>query len=427
MANFPRKLLNNYKSTLKDTLRGGMVGFEKESLRVIESKIAKTPHPSSLGSALCNKYITTDFSEAQLEIISPPLSDRTKGLKFLDHIHQFISSNLEDEILWPLSMPPPIESDNSVPIANYGTSNLGLFKQIYRNGLSHRYGNTMQAISGLHFNFSLPESFFNTDFFEEFSKTQKLDKTAAYLNMLRNVFRMNWFVLYLFGASPILTNNYLKSDAESFRKLSDQTYYLPYATSLRMSNYGYRNLSRGDLYVSLNSIDQYIAGLRSATNTVNPDFLKIENNQNLFLSQLNSNILQIEDEYYAVARAKSNIDTNERTSSKLAKNGIDYVELRSIDLNPFESTGIDYETVIFLEAFLIYCFLNPSEIITDSEFKTIQNNELSVAKYGRDPNLTLNKGGEKTFLSEWAYNIIDDIQPIVELIDDKRIFIFFND
>ena len=133
--NFKNPMENNLFSELKGVIDSCKVGFEKESLRVINSRISQNIHPESLGSALCNNYITTDFSEAQTELVTPPFRDKIQGLKFLEGIHHFVSCNIEDEILWPFSMPPLIDDEKDIPIANYGSSNLGLFKRRYRTCL----------------------------------------------------------------------------------------------------------------------------------------------------------------------------------------------------------------------------------------------------------------------------------------------------
>ena len=259
-------------SAVKDTLSFGKLGIEKESLRIIQSQITQSTHPKKIGSALCNRYITTDFSESQLELITPPLSDKTAGLEFLDHIHHFVSHNINKEILWPFSMPPTIKSEQDLPIADYGISNLGLFKQLYRKGLSHRYGRSMQAISGVHYNYSLPDSIWHCSFFEDSQLDSRAIRSDGYFRMLRNIYRMNWLVLYLFGASPILTKDLLTKNTEPIQKLDNQTYYLPYATSLRMSDFGYQNLLRAALNISSDSLNDYISDLNMATSTISEDF-----------------------------------------------------------------------------------------------------------------------------------------------------------
>jgi glutamate--cysteine ligase len=416
MSNEQSKLIDDILSNeLKDILSQGKLGFEKEGLRVFQSKISQAPHPYKIGSALCNKYITTDFSESQIELITPPIADKIDGLLFLDDIHHFLSINNKDEILWPLSMPPSIKSDEEIPIAKYGSSNIGLFKSLYRNGLSNRYGRLMQSISGIHYNYSLPDLVWETSFIKEYSSNPIKIRSQAYFSMLRNIYRMNWLVLYLFGASPIITKNFISKDKESFKQLNKEESYLPYATSLRMSDFGYHNSRRVNLNVCPNSIEEYVLDLKKATNTISEDFIKIDNNK--LQSQINSNILQIEDEYYATARAKSKIISDQRSTSKLMKNGVDFIELRSLDLNPFSRVGIDQETVLFLEVFHIYCFIKSSKPLSKKELEAIRNNDLEVAKYGRKPDLILFNEGDQISLNEWANKIFDEMMPIVELLD----------
>jgi len=417
VSDFKNTIEENLFSELEGLLNCSKVGFEKESLRVFDSSISKQPHPERLGSTLCNRYITTDFSEAQLEFVTPPLNDKIKGLKFLEDIHHFVSCNIDDEIIWPFSMPTVINTDKDIPIANYGTSNLGLFKQTYRKGLSHRYGRMMQAISGTHYNYSIPETFWQSPFLKNLYKDPKEIRSSAYFNMLRNIFRLNWLILYLFGASPILTRSFTTKDSQSLKQLDNQTFYLPYATSLRMSDFGYRNTLRNKLQVSMNSLQEYVSDLREATNTPFNGFASIDTTKTKLQQQINENILQIDDEYYAIARAKSQIISNQRTTSKLSSSGVDFIELRSLDLNPYSRIGIDKETVLFLEIFLIHCFVKQGQRFTDDEIRNIDHNDSTVAKKGREPNLYLLKDGKKTSLKEWGKQILDTLMPIAAVLD----------
>tara|TARA_B100001750_G_scaffold224416_1_gene215456 strand:- start:6860 stop:8410 length:1551 start_codon:yes stop_codon:yes gene_type:complete len=403
----------------KDILSTGNIGLEKESLRIFNSKISLLPHPKSLGSALCNQFITTDFSEAQPELITPPFANAKETLSFLEDIHHYCFYNIKDEILWPFSMPPLVDN-HEIPIANYGSSNTGLFKHIYRKGLSNRYGRLMQTISGVHLNYSLPEDIWNTSFFIDESNNQKTIRSERYFGMLRNVLRMNWIILYLFGASPILTKNFILNTKEPFQKLNDSTFFLPFATSLRMSEFGYQNLSRVKHAVSPNSLDDYATDLLKATKTPNDEYSKIFDDQCDHEAQINSNILQIEDEHYAAVRAKSNIVSSDRPVSKLLKGGVNFLELRSLDLNPFSKIGIEEETILFLEIFLIYSFFKISEPISNQEREVIFNNDLNVAKYGRKRGLKLIKGGNKVSLRDWANEILDEMLPIAEILDSSN-------
>ena len=416
LEDLTKKVFNN---DAKDILSSGRFGIEKESLRVIRSKISKTNHQESMGSPLCHSYITTDFSEAQLELITPPLIDKKKGLIFLENIHHFVSHQIEDEIIWPFSMPPLIESDSDIPIASYGSSNLALFKRTYRNGLSHRYGRTMQAISGIHFNYSLPEKLWKSLVFSSGETSSKEVRANIYFRTLRNLHRMNWLVLYLFGASPVASKNFLKNKLEGSKKLDNYSYYLPFATSLRMSDLGYQNINQPKLEISLNTLQEYIYGLRQATETKCDDFQKIGKDVNEDYPQINSNILQIEDEYYAVARPKSSNLSNRRLTTKLDEIGVDYIELRSLDINPFQRIGIDLKTVHFLEVFLIYCSLSPSPPMTSDEIEEVTKNDLMVATRGRKPGLNLNRRGQKISLKNWANQILDEMIALAYLMDDK--------
>jgi len=408
-----------FNSDLKDILVSGKFGIEKESLRVVQSAISKQLHHESLGSPLCHKYITTDFSEAQLELITPPLEDKKRGLIFLENIHHFVSNKIEDEIIWPFSMPPLIQSDDEIPIAFYdSSSNLALFKTTYRNGLSHRYGRTMQAISGIHFNYSLPEQIWKSSLFGQEKLTSKKLRATIYFRALRNLHRMNWLILYFFGASPIVTKNFLSKQHKGFEKLDNDSYYLPFATSLRMSDLGYQNINQSKAAISINSLQEYMYDLKKATSTMCNDFQRIDKETTEAYPQINSNILQIEDEYYAVSRPKSSSISNQRLTTKLEDTGVDYIELRSLDINPFQRIGLDLHTVHFLEVFFIYCTLKPSSPIENSEIEEIKHNDLLVATRGRELGLNLNNGGTKISLKNWANQILDEMISIAGFLDN---------
>ena len=410
-----------FNSDANDLLASGKFGIEKESLRVAQSSISRKIHHESMGSPLCHKYITTDFSEAQLELISPPLVDKKMGLKCLENLHHFVSHKIEDEIIWPFSMPPLIHSDDDIPIASYGSSNLALFKRAYRNGLSHRYGRTMQAISGIHFNYSLPEEIWKSSLFAQKKVASQEFKAAIYFRTLRNLHKMNWLILYFFGASPVTTKNFLGKKHKGFQKLDSYAYYLPYATSLRMSDLGYQNINQLKLEISLNSLQEYIFDLKQATTTKSDDFQRIDQESKETYPQINSNILQIEDEYYTVSRPKSSRITNQKLTTKLENTGVDYIELRSLDINPFLRVGIDLDTIHFLEVFLIYCTLKPSPLINNRDIEEIKQNDLLVATRGREPGLNLRNSGARISLKNWANQILHEMVLIAGFMDKKTI------
>lgn len=397
------------------------VGIEKESIRIDERGISKKTHPSSLGSSLCNKFITTDFSEAQLELVTPPFENKQQIIECLNDMHHFVSQNIGTEMIWPFSISMAIDSEKNIKIAEFGDSNIGKFRHIYRKGLSQRYSKEMQIISGTHFNFSLPESVFSKSIInKKIQKDQTNNiKSNIYLGILRNNIRINWLILYLFGASPIL-NNSLVSDSKPFRSLEKNYSFMEYATSLRMSQYGYKNSKRESFRVSLNSLEGYTKDLKKASKTKSKDFLLFEDENDVFANQLNPNILQIEDEYYAVARIKSASKCLKPLSSKLISKGIDFIEFRSLDLDPFSPTGVNLDTIYFLDLYMWYCFLTESKPISEDEYDEIEMNEQSVALNGRSPNLKLFEHGKKKHLSSWSAEIFEGLYKVAEALDSKN-------
>jgi len=318
-------------------------------------------------------------------------------------------------------VPPNVKYEKDIPIANFGFSNMGIFKQIYRNGLSNRYGRYMQAISGIHYNYSLDDSLLKVLFEKDSHRDFKNSKSEIYFKMLRNIYRMNWLILYLFGASPFLTKSLMRGSKEGFKQLDKDTYFLQYATSLRMSNFGYQNSLRASVNISTASLEKFIDDLLLATKTVSQDFKKMYTDKESKSMQLNENLLQIDDEYYAIARPKSRINSNKRLASKLAEGGVDFIELRSIDLNPFNKCGINQETIYFLEVFLIYCSLTESKEINNYEMEQIRKNDSIVSKYGRKPDLSLLRDADKISLKCWGNMILDEMSPIAESMNGKGI------
>ena len=418
MKDLEKKILNRFQNLTKRF----ETGFEKESLRVSKECISTKPHPRSIGSALTNRYITTDFSEAQLELVTPPFKNSMQAHDFLDNIHHFVSHEIDQDILWPFSMPPDIQSQEAIPIAKYGESNLAKFKELYRKGLASRYGKVMQAISGFHFNYSISKNFWSKGFERELDVDIDFKdfRSKLYFNLIRNISRNNWLIIYLFGASPIVAKGFLDDSQMEFDISSDGSFYLPYATSLRMSRFGYQNKKRKNLKVSLNNITDYISDLKKATSTPYPEFSDIDVNSKGSMQQLNDNILQIDDEYYAVVRAKSEIPTDERLSLKLQRGGVDFVEYRSLDLNPFSKVGIDENAIYFLEVLLTDCFIRQKGNIDSDEIKSIEYNDEIVAIKGRRKDLKIISKNKKIKLAEHGNMIIDKLLPIASLLDDEE-------
>ncbi|MCK5870863.1 glutamate--cysteine ligase [Methylococcaceae bacterium CS1] len=403
-------------------LKNGLKGIEKESLRISDlGFIAQTEHPKQLGAALTHLHITTDYSEALLEFITPPYAHIDQTLDFMHNIHQYVYDQLDDEHLLATSMPCGINGDLSIPIAKYGKSNIGKMKHIYRKGLWHRYGRTMQAIAGIHFNYSVPEALWPVLHQLENSQDSLDDyKSSAYFDLIRNFQRQGWLILYLFGASPAICKNFFKSRPElmaQFKEFDNGTLYHPYATSLRMSDIGYKSNNQADLNIDYNSLNGYVDSLSLAINTPYPDYETIGVKVDDDYQQLNANILQIENEYYSTVRPKQIIQPCEKPTLALKRRGVRYVEIRSLDLDIFNPIGIDANRARFIEALLLSCLVQESPPIDADDFSTHNSNQLKVAHSGRKPGLTLIKNQQAISLKDWANEILDSMQPICDILD----------
>ena len=353
-----------------------------------------TPHPLALGSALTNEHITTDYSEALIELVTPAFTQSWELLQYLLDLHQFVYRHLDDELLWATSMPCAIERDADIPLAQYGSSHVGRMKTIYRNGLGLRYGRMMQAISGVHFNYSFP-----LPFWEAYAAVRESRDhgapfiSASYFDLLRNYRRYGWMVLYLFGVSPVVCKSFLRGRDAGLADYGSGTAYEPYATSLRMSDVGYRNRNQAGLAVSVNSLDEYVRDLTRAITTPHPPYEALGVKVNGEYRQLNANILQIENEYYSFIRPKRVARSGERPTKALRRAGVEYVEVRALDVSAFDPVGVNQNKLRFLEAFLALCLLKDSAPIGDSEQAALDENHVTVARRGREPGLTLWREG----------------------------------
>ena len=397
-------------------------GIERECLRVTaDARLAQTPHPEELGSALTNDQITTDYSESLLEFITPALPDPAQTLASLDKIHRFAYSKLGNEFLWSPSMPCPLPAEEDIPIAYYGTSNIGQLKYVYRKGLALRYGKTMQCIAGIHYNFSLPEALWPVLMQAEgFVGTERDYQSNAYIALIRNFRRYSWLLMYLFGASPALDAGFLRGRSHQLEQLDADTLYLPYATSLRMSDLGYQSNAQAGLTPCYNNLDSYTDSLRKAVATPYPPYVEIGTHKDGEWVQLNTNILQIENEYYSNIRPKRVTYTGERPIQALVSRGVQYVEVRLLDINPFLPVGIDLPEARFLDAFLLYCALQDSPQFDNTECGSCSSNFLSVVKEGRRPGLQLQRDGAAVDMKEWATELLENIAPLAALLDQSH-------
>ncbi|MEI8235681.1 MAG: glutamate--cysteine ligase [Methylococcaceae bacterium] len=414
--------LTNYPHLLS----GGFKGIEKESLRInAQGLISQATHPHALGSALTHSQITTDYSEALIELITSPYADIKNTLDELQKIHQFVYENLGHEQLLCASMPCGIDGDESIRIAEYGTSNIGHMKHVYRHGLWHRYGRTMQAIAGIHFNYSVPQHLW--DFLhEKQGGNQSLEafKNASYFGLIRNFQRIGWLILYLFGASPAICKNFFKSRPSlmaQFEEFDNGTLYHPYATSLRMSDIGYKSKNQANLAIDYNTLDGYVQSLSDAISTPYSEYEKIGVCVDGEYKQLNANILQIENEFYSIMRPKQIAQSCEKPTAALRRAGVEYVEMRALDLNPFQPIGIDEPTARFIEALLLTCLLTDSPEITPEELRINNSNQLKVANHGRKPNVALVRNGKNIPLKTWANDILQQMQSICAALDENEV------
>ena len=405
----------------RQALHNSLVGLEKENLRVTSAgKIPQTDHPKSLGSALTHSRITTDYSEALLELITPPFRDLKLALDDLDATARFVYANLDDELLWATSMPCVVAGEDSVRIAEYGDSNAGRMKHIYRRGLGYRYGKIMQAIAGVHYNYSFSKAFWvllkDAD---QDSRSVQDYISDNYLSLARNFLRCSWLIPYLFGASPAVCKSFFDGGDSGLEEWNSGTVYAPYATSLRISDFGYQNRKSCDpqLAVSYNSLQDYIAGLQRLTQTPHPDFKKIGVKVDGEYRQLNDSWLQIENEYYSPIRLKQISGRYEKPTCALNERGVQYVEIRALDVNAFEPLGVCEQQLRFLELLMAYCLLQDSKPLTAVEVQAFETNMQATAMHGRAPDAKLVRDGKEVLLLEWAREICHHLEPIAEVFD----------
>jgi len=418
---YDRRLTGLARAPLGNCLQGGLIGLEKEGLRVSPAgTIASTPHPAGFGSALMHPYLTTDFSEALLETITPPMRDKQAVLAFLYGLHVFVHRHLGDELLWATSMPCVLEGADHIPLARYGTSNVARMKTVYRRGLGNRYGRPMQVIAGVHYNFSFSDAFWPLYRELEGCDTELGDfRSQAYMASIRNLQRFGWLVPYLFGASPAICKTFMQDRNTDLEAFDRSTYFYPYATSLRMGDIGYRNLKIAGTGMQANydSLDAYIRSLTWAVQTPCPAYQAIGVKVGRHYEQLNANMLQIENEYYGPVRPKQPPRWMEKPSLALHRRGVGYLELRSLDVNAFHPLGVTEEQLYFLDALMLFCLLMGSPRIDTREHRAIDANLLSVAHRGRDPALELERNGNDIHLRQWAEEVLDAMLPAAELMD----------
>ena len=407
-----------------DALVTGLRGIERESLRVTpDDQLAMTPHPRALGSALTHPSLTTDYSEALIELITPAEHDAAITLDKLDELHRFVYPRLGGEILWNTSMPGLLpDTDDGIPIAQYGSSNIGKLKYVYRVGLALRYGRTMQTIAGIHYNYSLNEEVWRLLHADQQSTVSAVDfQSERYLALIRNFRRTNWLLMYLFGASPALDRRFLRGRQHTLETFDADTLYRPYATSLRMSDLGYSNTTgQAALHADYDTLHGYLDGLAKAVSQPYPPYEKIGTQRDGEWVQINTNVLQIENEFYSTIRPKRITYPGERPLHALAARGVQYVEVRCMDIDPFEPTGIALETARFLDAYLLVCALEESPLLPPDAYGEANQNFGRVTQEGRKPGLELTRSGQPIAMREWADELLAKIEVAAKALDALR-------
>jgi glutamate--cysteine ligase len=403
-------------------LSQGLRGIERETLRVTPGgQLALTPHARALGSALTHPEITTDYSESLLELITPAEHDIADALERLDAVHRHAAHAIGDELMWSQSMPCPLPEEAGIPIAWYGSSHIGMLKHVYRRGLAQRYGRAMQCIAGIHYNYSLPESLWQLLQQEEGAPGSARDwQSECYIATIRNFHRRHWLLMVLFGASPALDAGFLGGRPHALQTLSADTLYLPYATSLRMSDLGYQNNVQAGLMPPYNTLREYMIGLARAVHQPYAPYEAMGMRRDGEWVQINTNVLQIENEYYAPIRPKRVIRSGERPLEALCTRGVQYIEVRCMDVDPFSPVGISLETSRFLDVFLLHCALDDSPWTDAAESAENGRNFALAVNEGRRPGLMLARGGRPVGLREWGLELLDRMLPAAQLLDAQH-------
>lgn len=394
-------------------------GIEREALRITPSgSLALTGHPVAFGAPLTHPSITTDFSEAQLELITGVHQSVESCIEELEEIHTFIHHQLDEELLWSGSMPCGISSDDAIPIARYGNSNTARFKEVYREGLGHRYGRVMQTISGIHYNFSIPEAIWDVLAKIDGTSSNQAARNNGYLRLMRNFRKHSWLLIYLFGASPAVCASFLRNKEHNLQRLDPSTCYLPFATSLRMGPLGYQSQEQSLHRIVYDSLPEFIDSMVPALTQAHPRYARIGIRDGDSYNQLTDALLQVEAELYATIRAKRKAQPGERALLALRRRGIEYVEVRCLDADPFEPLGISVDTAKFMDVFLLHALLSSND--GESEAQAVRNfdNQLNTVHRGRDPELELSTSDGQRKLVSWAQEILEECKLVASLLVD---------
>lgn len=418
-------LARNYKKTAKSLLTQSRIGcllsakhgLEREGLRIdAKGFLSKKDHPVSLGSSLMHPLIKTDFAEAQVEYATNAHKKIEDTIEELTELHSFTLKKIKEESLWPFSMPCPLPTEDKIPVGKYGTSKEGRKKTIYRKGLSHRYGKNMQTISGVHYNLSFDKCLLET--VSEIRYKKRLDRdtqSEIYLDTIRNFNRLSPVLLYLFGASSLFDETFLKKK-DGLGKIGKKTWNAGYATTLRLSSIGYTSKVQAKVPISVNSLKEYSGTMCAAVSKPYEGYKKYSTKKE---EQLNDHYLQIENEYYSLVRPKQVPRGEERVIDALTERGIEYLEVRLLDVDPFSPIGVAENELRFVHLFLLYCLLADSPKSDKKEIAVWRKNQEKVTWLGRNPKTQMTVFGEKWSVPDLVYQVLVELQEYSDLLDQN--------
>lgn len=369
---------------LGNLLLSGNFGLEKENLRTdLNGNLALTPHPSIFGDKAKHPYITTDFAEAQVEMVTPIFSTTTETLKFMESLHDLVSLELREEVLWPYSLPPVLpEDDDLIKEAQFTDPEI----TEYREYLAHKYGKRKQLLSGVHFNFSFSDKFLNLMYCANPDNLSYREfRDQVYLKVARYYLKYCWLSIYLTGSNSVAHDSYLSCCSGEIDKITEDSYEFRGASSFRNGVSGYRNLEH--FYVSYNSLYEYIADIKSAI--------------------VDGHIIAAK-EYYSQLRLKGSSKSG--VLDDLYNNGINYVEIRTLDLNPLTKVGITEDSLDLLHLMLVYSLVAPDFWMTDDEYRDANLNQILAADANRNQPIMLHDHhGGKRELREWGDKVLTHV------------------
>lgn len=370
----PVDLLNTIKNKqLTHLFLNGNFGLEKEGLRAtLPYDLAPTMHPESLGDREVNPHIKTDYGEAQPEIITPPLAPYANAHNWLQSLSKVLSASLpEDEYMWPFSVPCQLPEEHLINISK--TTNPELAE--YRLYTAARYGKKRQLVNGIHINYSFDKRFLDRLFSEmKTFETVEALRDELYLKLASNFLRYQWLLIYLFGATPVAEEDFF--DAPFFK---DKELPTEPMRSLRKSKYGFTNDPK--VIVRHDSIANYAHDLQQA---------------------VADGILQKEREYYGDVRLRGKV----KDTSSLLEDGIQYLEFRSFDNNPYHISGITMETLQFIHLFFLSMMLLPDKV---SPEETEKGNDLTKLVANENPLTKTALYDEGIWLCEQMADVMEEL------------------